>query len=299
MGLGLVIILGVAVLATAIVISLVAALVRYRDRVRHPCCGACRYPVEGLTSFTCPECGADLRSAGILVPGVRPKHRIHFAEIIAAWATICLFGGVFGVGFSANTSWGGEISFTRNETLTPASASLSPLTAVWSGRTSSATSITLAPADHLALSSLSPVSPGGAIARLDVNYIDQTWRIAPAGSLAGTKIPGTLPLSEGDLAAWLAASGNPVTAAAPGEVAAIAAYINSAGTTPTPTAFQSATGMTSSTLTPKSWVIVTSAVAWPAIFALGCLFIVKAHARKRPAVTAAASRDSLPAPAAR
>ena len=29
-------------------------------------CGKCQYPVAGLTTFTCPECGSDLRTVGIL-----------------------------------------------------------------------------------------------------------------------------------------------------------------------------------------------------------------------------------------
>src|SRR6188474_1599547 len=30
-----------------------------------PRCGACGYDTTGLTTLTCPECGADLRAAGI------------------------------------------------------------------------------------------------------------------------------------------------------------------------------------------------------------------------------------------
>lgn len=89
LGVGIVILLG-AVIVGAVVVSLVAAIVRWRDRVRMPCCGACRYPVEGLSTFTCPECGADLREAGILVPGVRPKHRVDVAEMFAAWAAVAV-----------------------------------------------------------------------------------------------------------------------------------------------------------------------------------------------------------------
>lgn len=32
-------------------------------------CGACGYSVEGLLAMTCPECGVDLRRAGIRQPG--------------------------------------------------------------------------------------------------------------------------------------------------------------------------------------------------------------------------------------
>lgn len=32
-------------------------------------CGNCGYPARGITTFECPECGADLREAGIVRPG--------------------------------------------------------------------------------------------------------------------------------------------------------------------------------------------------------------------------------------
>ena len=39
---------------------------------REPACARCGYPVNGLPSFTCPECGADLRQVGITTPS-RPQ----------------------------------------------------------------------------------------------------------------------------------------------------------------------------------------------------------------------------------
>jgi hypothetical protein len=38
-------------------------------RVTVPSCRACGYAVKGLPSFTCPECGSDLREVGIDTPG--------------------------------------------------------------------------------------------------------------------------------------------------------------------------------------------------------------------------------------
>jgi hypothetical protein len=44
-------------------------IVRLRGRrVTDPVCGRCGYAVRGLPTFTCPECGADLREVGILTP---------------------------------------------------------------------------------------------------------------------------------------------------------------------------------------------------------------------------------------
>lgn len=34
-------------------------------------CGRCRYPVRGLSSFECPECGADLRDVGMIKGGAK------------------------------------------------------------------------------------------------------------------------------------------------------------------------------------------------------------------------------------
>ena len=38
-------------------------------KVTEPSCRACGYAVKGLPSFTCPECGSDLREVGIDTPG--------------------------------------------------------------------------------------------------------------------------------------------------------------------------------------------------------------------------------------
>ena len=38
-----------------------------------PRCGECGYPARDLPSFTCPECGSDLRAVGIVAPGRRER----------------------------------------------------------------------------------------------------------------------------------------------------------------------------------------------------------------------------------
>lgn len=42
---------------------------RASPKVTEPSCRACGYAVRGLPSFTCPECGSDLREVGIDTPG--------------------------------------------------------------------------------------------------------------------------------------------------------------------------------------------------------------------------------------
>lgn len=65
-----------AILAAAFAVGL---LFRRRGlasaRVTEPSCGRCRYCVRGLETFTCPECGSDLREVGILTPGAAKRMR--------------------------------------------------------------------------------------------------------------------------------------------------------------------------------------------------------------------------------
>ena len=50
-------------------------------KVSEPSCRACGYAVRGLPSFTCPECGSDLREVGIDTPsaGAEALRRIKSA----------------------------------------------------------------------------------------------------------------------------------------------------------------------------------------------------------------------------
>jgi hypothetical protein len=53
-------------------VLLLASMLRGRGTVQGladgGACGRCQYNVRGLTTFLCPECGADLREVGILPP---------------------------------------------------------------------------------------------------------------------------------------------------------------------------------------------------------------------------------------
>lgn len=40
-----------------------------RGGAGEPACGKCGYPARGISTFECPECGADLREVGIVTPG--------------------------------------------------------------------------------------------------------------------------------------------------------------------------------------------------------------------------------------
>lgn len=60
-------------LAAAVALAVTGFLLVRRGAAAEPSCGRCRYPVTGLTTFVCPECGADLRTVGILTDDFRPR----------------------------------------------------------------------------------------------------------------------------------------------------------------------------------------------------------------------------------
>lgn len=55
-------------------------------------CGHCQYPVRDLPSFTCPECGNDLRKVGIVSIAPRPRRKA--LTIAVAILAAMLVGGV-------------------------------------------------------------------------------------------------------------------------------------------------------------------------------------------------------------
>ena len=60
-----------AIAAVIVWIAIVAGRARRPHASTGPVCGACGYSVVGLTTMTCPECGGDLRSVGIVTPHAR------------------------------------------------------------------------------------------------------------------------------------------------------------------------------------------------------------------------------------
>ncbi len=65
----LLVLLILVLLAVLIIGSGAIGLAIFRGRSGHdsaiPSCGKCGYASRGLTTFTCPECGSDLREVGI------------------------------------------------------------------------------------------------------------------------------------------------------------------------------------------------------------------------------------------
>jgi hypothetical protein len=94
---------------------------------REPACEICRYRVAGLSSFTCPECGTDLRATGIITLPMEVSRRGSLFAAIVGWLYLmCIVGGIgaslislLGVGSMVSAVAGGSVTSTTP--LTPAS----------------------------------------------------------------------------------------------------------------------------------------------------------------------------------
>ncbi len=91
-------------IGAAVVAAVVVWLLLRRTTAEHNmmACGACGYPVRGATTLSCPECGADLREAGIGKTGQGGQPALIVA-LVAAGAVLfgCVCAGVFGYGWMA------------------------------------------------------------------------------------------------------------------------------------------------------------------------------------------------------
>lgn len=84
------------VLVLFMLVMPVLAFLRRRRRplVERPSCGSCKYPVEGLPTFICPECGSDLRHVGIVTPQTMQREMPR-AMIGVLWTiALLVMGGV-------------------------------------------------------------------------------------------------------------------------------------------------------------------------------------------------------------
>mgnify|MGYP005845222723 CR=1 FL=1 len=97
-GLGALLILGLSL--ASIITGVVLLVMHYRrpGGGEGNQCGRCGYPVRGVSTLNCPECGADLREVGIA--------SIRRGGVVLPWvligvgllvSTTCICGGLFGV----------------------------------------------------------------------------------------------------------------------------------------------------------------------------------------------------------
>ena len=77
------IILYLTIIVSALII--ISSVVRGRQATDSEC-GRCGYSVRELTTFTCPECGEDLRQVGIITPNI--KRPVHPAFRILVWSLL-------------------------------------------------------------------------------------------------------------------------------------------------------------------------------------------------------------------
>jgi hypothetical protein len=63
-------------------------LFRAKSRKDIPTCGKCGYGVRGIPSLICPECGSDLREAGILVPFRLPNPGLRTFTHLLIWTLL-------------------------------------------------------------------------------------------------------------------------------------------------------------------------------------------------------------------
>jgi hypothetical protein len=83
----------------ALIVASIRAIllaIRFPPRAtREPACEVCKYRVAGLTGFTCPECGTDLRQTGIITLGMEVRRRGSLTAAILGWLYLMfLLGGI-------------------------------------------------------------------------------------------------------------------------------------------------------------------------------------------------------------
>jgi hypothetical protein len=84
------------VLAVAVAVRTIVVTVRVPPRVsREPVCEVCNYRVAGLSTFSCPECGTDLRNTGIITLPMEVKRRGSMSGAIISWIFLmAIIGGI-------------------------------------------------------------------------------------------------------------------------------------------------------------------------------------------------------------
>lgn len=78
-------------------------------RINQPACRWCGYPVTGLESFICPECGKDLRRLGISTPNARAFRKpVALWWLFLLWTTFAIPAATI-IGFSANNIFSSSV----------------------------------------------------------------------------------------------------------------------------------------------------------------------------------------------
>ena len=112
----------VVLITTVFAVRMIKA--RKRDPAVSGTCGRCGYMVRGLTTFSCPECGADLREVGINPPQNQDDSRRAIFVLVMFAAILCCAAIMFML--SARSSSSGPALPTQPVPVQPVAPAPSP-----------------------------------------------------------------------------------------------------------------------------------------------------------------------------
>lgn len=145
-------------------------------RVTAPSCERCRYPVAGLSSFECPECGTDLRRTGIVTRPMEMRRRGGMFVAILSWtylvgASTLMIEGLIATSMAWSAASGAVAAASvQTSVMTPNSGAYATVTleqtSSWNGATpTSQIDMTLEASD-------------GAQHTLRVDSVGNLWEVA-------------------------------------------------------------------------------------------------------------------------
>jgi len=136
-------VLGLVLIVWA-VITIIRAVTLPKGSNREPACESCSYPAAGLESFTCPECGCDLRTSGIITPAMEIQRRGSLAGALLAWTILCgliaYLAFILSFVFLGMNSAMSNMNSTHTITLTPSSGNYQSIDLVYDTDYASVTS---------------------------------------------------------------------------------------------------------------------------------------------------------------
>ncbi len=277
---------GIEILILCILVAAAATFFYYRRQARHtasinePACGSCRYPVRGLEAMTCPECGTDLREAGIITPTASTNPLGRLPSKIIIFTTITALVGFLTLPLLMHTL-PKQQSATRSVTFgSPTSATYQQIEAKRASHTTTWLGRTLSQSNKTPLTIELTRASGTTTAEYDL--------VATATVKAGaTTTPHPVADTKDALHKLFTAAGidttNPAVAA---ELSALATEFDAPITAPVtkPAQFMSGGGGSGTSTGPHPLSIITAIAALLTIYAAGVVVICRTHHRNAPAI---------------
>ncbi len=270
-----------------IVMFVVILVLRKRGgHVGEPACGNCGYAVRGLPTFTCPECGEDLREVGIVTPGhagMSPTMR--GAILVLLWTLVLPVPAlILSTMVVHMTPQRGETRI--NHSLGNPSSKAYRGIEVQQRVVGSDTSVT---SNSVTLTLLP--APGAPI-RIEIDPVNLGYRYR---TKSGEEVKADAGLDPGKLLDWMSQAGIDrqneqvkLEAAELLSIATQAASLNAVSGPPIQNAYSlpvrqfSLQGQSAwSNVGPVKWVLVTLVVFWLAVWLLGCWKLWRIGVQKR------------------